>query len=91
MNQGKPSRAREMAYEELPEENELMLIDEENGEVRVLNSEAGGIWLLCNGERTVEDIAHFLAGMFPSMNYEQLSDKVDETLHMLADQGLIVR
>jgi hypothetical protein len=91
MKKGRPSRPPGLIYEELPEENELMLVDEEKGKVRVLNAEAAGIWLLCNGKRSEAEIVSFLKEMFPSMKTEEIDRLVGETLLMLADQGFIER
>ena len=47
------SAERETSYEE----NELMIIDETNGQVRILNGAAGGVWLLCDGKRSSDEMA----------------------------------
>jgi hypothetical protein len=82
-------RRSDLVYEELPEENELMLVDEGAGRVTVLNSTAGGVWLLCDGERSIDELSGFLRELFPDVPEDQARGQVEQTLEFLADEGLL--
>jgi hypothetical protein len=84
-----PKRPERIRFQELPEENELMLVDEEKGEARVLNADAGGVWLLCDGSRSEGDMAEFLKGVFPKMPDAEIRERLNETLTFLREQGLL--
>ena len=89
MGEQLPKRPESIRFQELPEENELMLVDEEKGEARVLNAEAGGVWLLCNGERSEAEMAEFLSAIFPAMSRDEIRAHIRETLVFLREQGLL--
>jgi hypothetical protein len=84
-----PKRPERIRFQELPEENELMLVDEEKGEARVLNADAGGVWLLCNGKRSEGDMATFLKGVFSEMSDAEIRQRLNEILAFLRQQGLL--
>jgi hypothetical protein len=89
MIESRPRRRRDLAYEELPGENELMLVDEQAGRVQVLNATAGGLWLMCDGRRDLDELTHLLCGMFPQMSREEVRDKVEAGIRFLRDEGLV--
>ena len=84
-----PKRPAHLAYQELPEENELMVVDEAKGEARVLNADAGGVWLLCDGTRGASEMLAILREAFPEMEEETLEKKLVETIRFLKDEGLL--
>jgi hypothetical protein len=89
MDKSFPKRPERIRFQELPEENELMLVDEEKGEARVLNADAGGVWLMCNGNRSEDDMVEFLRGVFPKMSDGEIRERLDNTLAFLREQGLL--
>ncbi len=89
MDKSSPKRPERIRFQELPEENELMLVDEEKGEARVLNADAGGVWLMCNGNRSEDDMVEFLKGVFPKMSDGEIRERLDNTLAFLREQGLL--
>lgn len=89
MIQGRPRRRRDLAFEELAEQNELMLVDEQAGRVRVLNATAGGLWLLCDGRRDLDDLTSVLCDMFPKMSRDEVRSHVEEGIRFLEDEGLV--
>jgi hypothetical protein len=89
MIEGRPKRRQDLAYEELPEENELMLVDEQAGRVQVLNATAGGLWLLCDGRRDLDDLTGIISGMFPQLSEDEVRGHVEEGIRFLADEGLV--
>ena len=89
MDKNLPKRPERIRFQELPEENELMLVDEEKGEARVLNADAGGVWLLCNGNRSESEMAELLKGVFPQMSDGEIRDRLNETLAFLRQQDLL--
>jgi hypothetical protein len=84
-----PKRPERIRFQELPEENELMLVDEEKGEARVLNADAGGVWLLCNGKRNEDDMVAVLKDVFPKLADAEIRERLNETLAFLREQGLL--
>jgi hypothetical protein len=85
----RPRRRPDLTYEELPEENELMIVDEQAGRVRVLNASAGGLWLLCDGRRDLDDLTGVLSGMFPRLSREEVRGRVEEGIRFLEGEGLV--
>ena len=92
MNAAKvPTRNPRFFFEELPGENELMLVDKEQGDVRVLNVEAGGVWLLCDGERDESGLLSALREMLPGAGDDALQKQLTDALELLEREGLIER
>lgn len=85
----RPKRRQDLAYEELPTENELMLVDEQAGRVQVLNATAGGLWLLCDGRRDVDELTGILCGMFPQLSRDDVRGHVEAGIRFLEDEGLV--
>jgi coenzyme PQQ synthesis protein D (PqqD) len=52
------ARSTQLFVQELPDE--VLLYDVERNEVHCLNGTAARVWALCDGERTVSEIAHLL-------------------------------
>jgi hypothetical protein len=53
------TRSMQLIVHELPDE--VLIYDLERNEVHCLNGSAAQVWALCNGERTVEEIAQRIA------------------------------
>lgn len=66
-----------------PLDDEHVLYDPRSGRVYLLNQTAAYVWALCDGARTIGEIATDLAGCFAISQREALADVVDivETLH----------
>jgi hypothetical protein len=88
MSEDRPRRRQDLAYEELAEHNELMLVDGEAGRVQVLNATAGGLWLLCDGTRDLDALTEMLCAMLPDAARGEVRDRVVETIRFLEDEGL---
>jgi len=82
-------RKKNLVYETLPEENELMLVDEKTGRACVLNAEAGAVWLLLNGERDLDDLAALVDDILPSRPAEETRACLEKTLQLLEREGLV--
>jgi hypothetical protein len=54
----------------------------------LLNSSAGSVWKLCDGETTVGEIVEVLGEAYPD-HAPIIGDDVRETLRKLADMGLV--
>ncbi len=85
----RPNRRRGLLYEELPEENELMLVSEEDEQVKVLNSGAGAVWILCNGCRTAAEIAEEICRTIPRCREDEVLRQVVLTIEFLQAEGLL--
>jgi len=85
----RPRQRADLTYEELPEDNELMLVDERAGRVSVLNATAGGVWLLCDGRRDLEELTRFLCAVFPESPRDEVRGRVEETIRFLTAEGLV--
>jgi len=90
MTQPRPSKAPSLHYVELPDENELMVVDDASGALTVLNAEAASVWLLCDGTRDVQEIVGFLARELPpDGDPAEREGKVLEALALLAREALL--
>ena len=76
-------RRDRITYKELEEENELLLVDEKKSEAHVLNADAGGVWLLCNGKRSEEEMVRILKESMPEMEEIQIREMILVLLNCL--------
>lgn len=70
-------------------ENEIVLYQPEEGEVRNLNGTGAFIWSLCNGSRTLGFIADQLIEEAPEADPEQIRQDVLAFARELVDEGLL--
>ena len=93
----KPRQKPDFRLEEI--DGELLLYHPTNTTIMYCNPSASVIWQLCDGERTVEEIAIVLAAAF-EQNLETITTDVESTLdlfckhkaiEMLDEQGQVVR
>ena len=84
--QRRPIRAADCAGTDLGDE--LLFYDHDGGPVRVLNAAAREIYLLCDGTRSVEELAQAFAAVY---GLDPVSANLDteRTLHELIDLGLV--
>lgn len=69
-------------------DNELLLYHPGQTKTIYLNETASLIWQLCDGNRTVGEIAKLLKDAFPD-GAESMEDDVDQTLHGFEEHGAI--
>lgn len=93
----KPRQKPDFQLEEI--DGELLLYHPTNTTIMYCNPSASVIWQLCDGERTIEEIAIVLAAAF-EQNLETITTDVESTLDlfckhkaidMLDEQGQIIR
>jgi len=93
----KPRRKPDFRLEEI--DGELLLYHPTSTTIMYCNPSASIIWQLCDGERTIEEIAMLLAAAF-AQNLETITTDVESTLDlfckhkaidMLDEQGQVVR
>jgi hypothetical protein len=89
MTEGCPKRRANLTYEELSQENELMLVDERSGKVTVLNSTAAGVWLLCDGRRDLDDLTGLVCRAIPDATPAEVRGRVEQAVQFLGEQGLL--
>ena len=89
MDEKYPKRKEHITYKELPEENELLLVDERKNEAHVLNADAGGVWLLCNGKRSQSDMVRVLKESLPKRDEAKIASQLDEILTFLDGAELL--
>jgi len=68
--------------------DEYLFYDRENDKVHVLNSTAREIFLLCDGERSEDDIADALAETY-DLDKATAGKDTQETLNRLYDLGVL--
>jgi pyrroloquinoline quinone biosynthesis protein D len=68
-------------------EGEAVVYDPASGQGHVLNHTALGIWQMCDGEHTVDDIEKILIGAFPDQTSSVKAD-VQSTIETLVALGL---
>lgn len=76
----------EFKLEEL--DNELLLYHPAKTKTVYLNETASLVWQLCDGERSVGEIAALLKESFPDAA-ERVDEDVESTLRTFADHGAI--
>lgn len=54
-----------------------------------LNAPAGILWELCDGQNSIDAIVAELAGYYPDVQPDTLTQEVTHMLHALYDQGLM--
>jgi hypothetical protein len=73
---------------ELPETDETVLFDEGKNELLVLSATGAAVWHLLDGERTLRQIAQFIAGSLPQAPASIEGEVVDFAL-ALGTRGAI--
>ncbi len=82
----KPRRAPGIASRKIGEET--VLVSPKTGKVFVLNETGGLIWEMCDGERSVDQVAAHLAAEFGILP-EQAGEDVLGLIQELAKRGLV--
>ena len=82
----KPVRNPEYRLEEM--DNEVLLFNPQDLLVLYLNESASIIWQLCDGQRTIHQIAELITGAYPEAAASILAD-VEETIKLFTDQGAV--
>jgi hypothetical protein len=82
----RPKRRPEIRIETV--DDELVLYDAASGRAAYLNDSAAVVWKLCDGERSVAEIAGLLAS---EMNAEgrPVAGDVEDTIGQFVDAGLV--
>ena len=70
-------------------EGDAVLLDIDSGEYFSLNEVGGMVWELCDGSRSVEDVAELISSEFDVDTSAALSDAI-ELLESLVGAGLVV-
>jgi len=79
---------REPGYRLEAIDNELLLFHPAQAKILYCNETASLIWQLCDGQRTVQEIAHLLAAAFPEAA-GTVADDVAATLRQFLQHGAI--
>jgi PqqD family protein of HPr-rel-A system len=69
-------------------EGDVVVYHESTGRVHQLNSTAGAVWLLCDGETSVEAMAVELGEIY-AMAPDDLVEGIHQALNQIADTGLL--
>lgn len=69
-------------------DGDISLYNPANESVTILNGTASDVWLLCDGDHTVEEIKQLLAASYGT-TLESVSDDVDRTIDELRKAGLL--
>ena len=70
-------------------EGDAVLLDIESGEYFALNDVGGLVWDLCDGSRSVADVAELISAEFEVDKSTALTDALD-LLESLAGVGLVI-
>ena len=82
----RPQRKQDFLLEVL--DGEMLIYDPTRTRALCLNDTASLIWQLCDGERTVEEIAKVLRDTYPEAG-EAVEDDVDTMVRRFAEHGAI--
>ncbi|HJQ76388.1 MAG TPA: PqqD family protein [Acidimicrobiia bacterium] len=69
-------------------DGEISLYNPATEQVTILNGTASDVWLLCDGEHTVEEITELLASSY-EVDEKEIRDDVISTIERLYDSGLL--
>lgn len=69
-------------------DGEISLYNPANESVTILNDTASDVWLLCDGEHTIDEIKDLLAASYGTAR-EAVSDDVDKTIDEFRSAGLL--
>lgn len=69
-------------------DGEISLYNPATEQVTILNGTASDVWLLCDGEHTVEEITELLASSY-EMTEEDIKGDVTSTIDRLYESGLL--
>lgn len=69
-------------------DGELLLFNPARETVLYCNQTAAAVWYLCDGHRTVTQIAQLLADTFPETGEEVLADIQEVVQHLVCHQAL---
>lgn len=73
---------------ELPETDETVLFDEHENELLVLSATGAAVWHLLDGQRTLRQVAEFIAGVVPQAPGD-VEGEVVGFAHLLGTRGAI--
>jgi hypothetical protein len=82
----KPLRKQEYRLEKM--DNELLLFNPQDLVVLYLNESASVVWQLCDGQRTISQIAELIAEAYPEAE-KSILDDVQETIMLFRDKGAV--
>jgi len=71
--------------------SELMLYDSANSAIHVLNITAAKIFQLCDGSKTLKEIAKSLKDTFDDVEHVQAYEDVKKTLGCLEEKNLVAK
>ena len=83
----RPRTRDDVVFRRLGEE--FAILDPSGQVVHVLNPSAAAVWVLCDGSRSVEEIATEVREAFGLGDDVDLRPDVDEALTAFADKGLL--
>lgn len=82
----RPLRSSDFRMEKM--DNELLLFNHVTNRILHLNETASLIWQLCEGSRTLDEIADLLDSAYPEAAGSMATD-VAETINMLVSNGAV--
>lgn len=82
-----PRRAEALTHE-VQGSGETVLYDEAGDQLLVLNETGAAIWLLVDGERTVQDITEVVAGLL-DVDRAEVATALDSFLNELSEKNLV--
>ena len=83
----KPLRKQEYRLEKM--DNELLLFNPQNLVVLYLNESASVVWQLCDGLRTMRQMADLIAEAYPE-TASSILDDVQNTIKLFKDKGAVI-
>ncbi len=82
----RPRRDETIVWREL--EREVLVLSDQGLTLRVLNSTASAVWKLCDGSRTVEEIAVEIAALF-EVDRETAERDTADFIETMVAHGLV--
>lgn len=85
----KTPRVLSQLTHDLPNEGQLVVYDGRGEKLVVLNDFGAAIYLLIDGERTPEEIAHFVAETLSEKSPSRCRTEVQQFLATLVNEGIV--
>lgn len=70
---------------------ELLLYTAQRDVVHVLNATGRAVWRLCDGNRTIQEIAQKVSHSFATSPEQNIEEDVKNVLESLAERRLVIR
>lgn len=84
-----PARRRDLVVGDLNDDQETVIVEPATGRAVSLNTTAAAVWFLCNGERTIGEIAAAIREVYPATPAANVEADVRKILDDFREKQLL--